>query len=387
MPARAEPARILSNDFPALWREVRKNATGAFRRVGASARFILGEEVVAFEQALASVWGLNCAVGVASGLDALEISLRILGCGPGDRVLTTPLSAFATTLAILKVGAVPVFADTTDQGLLDLAACRRILAESPGIRFLVPVHLYGVPLDLNELSRLRADFGLAVVEDCAQSILATWEGRPTGSVGDLAATSFYPTKNLGAMGDAGAILTNDENLAARAREFRDYGQSGRYNHVHLGYNSRLDELHAAILRDVCLPRLAGWTQRRREVANLYERGIQNAEIRVSAAPAQASGSGHLFPVFVSPDQRDALLVHLESSGIQGAIHYPVAIPDQPVMAGYPHELPTGCNTARTLCRSVVSLPIHPYLSDGQVAAVIAAVNAWRGGSVVTPAVR
>lgn len=378
MSAGAVYPRILLNDFHALWNEVGGDATQAFQRVGSSAWFILGEEVAAFEQALARVWGLDHAVGVASGLDALEISLRVLGCGPGDRVLTTPLSAFATTLAILKTGAIPVFADTTDQGLLDLAACRRILAQSPGIRFLVPVHLYGVPLDLNELSRLREEFGLAVVEDCAQSILATWEGRPAGSVGDLAATSFYPTKNLGAMGDAGAILTNDEKLAARAREFRDYGQSGRYNHVHVGHNSRLDELHAAILRDACLPRLAGWTQRRREVANQYQRGIQNSEIRLSATPAEALRSGHLFPVFVSPDQRDALLAHLESWGIQGAIHYPVAIPDQPVMADYPHELPTGCTTARTLCRSVVSLPINPYLTDEQVAEVIAAVNAWRG---------
>ena len=213
---------IQLNDFSRQWADTREAVLETVAEVGAAGRYILGGEVAAFEEALAERWGARRAAGVASGLDAVEISLRILGCRPGDRVLTTPLSAFATTLAILKIGAVPVFVDTDGCGLIDLNRCRELLSQRPDIRYMVPVHLYGHALDLDGLAELRDGFGLRIVEDCAQSILASWDGRPTGSVGQIAAVSFYPTKNLGAMGDGGAILTGapEHDDAARAAGLR-----------------------------------------------------------------------------------------------------------------------------------------------------------------------
>lgn len=360
---------VLANDFRRQWEDIREDALAAMERVGQSGWYVLGEEVRAFEAALASYWGLRHAIGVASGLDAIEISLRILGCRPGDRVLTTPLSAFATTLAILKLGAVPVFVDTDERGLIDLACCRDRLSRRPYIRYFVPVHLYGHALDMPELRRLREDFDLRMVEDCAQSI-----GTRTGTAGQLAATSFYPTKNLGAMGDGGAILTNDPALDAQARALRSYGETSRYRHEHLGYNSRLDELQAALLHTVMLPRLDRWTARRRAIAQAYLRGAHAPE-----------SSWHLFPIRVPPGQRAAFLEHLKSRGIVAGIHYPTAIPDQPALLSGDHrerfELADDCATARRICASVVSLPIHPYLTDQEVARVIDAVHTWRPAEV------
>jgi dTDP-3-amino-3,4,6-trideoxy-alpha-D-glucose transaminase len=334
--------------------------------------------VATFEADLAACWGLEHAVGVASGLDAIEISLRVLGCRAGDRVLTTPLSAFATTLAIVKLGAVPVFVDTDRQGLIDLDQCRDLLKRRSDIHFMVPVHLYGQALDLRQLASLRDDFGCVIVEDCAQSILAGRGGERAGMVGQMAATSFYPTKNLGALGDGGAILTNDAGRAAAARSFRDYGQSRKYRHDVIGYNSRLDELQAAIMRRCFLPKLAGWTERRREVAAAYLGGIRNAEV-VPVATAQVSESvWHLFPVRVAPGRKQAFLQHLKDGGVLGGEHYPLLIPDQQALGGVPHEVAVDCATARALAESEVSLPVHPYLTGDEVAQVIECCNRWRG---------
>src|SRR5579862_303842 len=354
---------ILANDFRRQWADIGKDALDAFARVGESGWYVLGEEVLAFEAALADYWGSGHAVGVASGLDAVEISLRILGCRAGDRVLTTPLSAFATTLAIVKLGAVPVFVDTDDRGLIDLARCCELLARRPDIRYFVPVHLYGHSLDLAELRRLRQEFDLKVVEDCAQSVGARFRGESTGSAGQIAATSFYPTKNLGAMGDGGAILTNDASFDAEARVLRSYGETARYRHEQAGYNSRLDELQAALLRSACLPRLDKWIARRREIACAYQEGLRSA-----GAPEGSESSWHLFPIHVA--RRDELLQHLKVSGIAAGVHYPTAIPDQPALAKVPFELADDCATARRICASEVSLPIHPYLTDEEVIRVI-----------------
>ena len=275
---------IQLNDFKRQWRETGEAALEAFAAVGESGWYILGQEVREFEIALARRWAAAHAVGVASGLDAIEISLKVLGCKAGDWVLTTPLSAFATTLAILKIGAVPVFVDTDEFGLIDLRACRKILEGRRDIRFLVPVHLYGHALNLHELRALREDCGCLIVEDCAQAISASFERLPAGSVGQMCATSFYPTKNLGAIGDGGAILTGNPEYAEAARCLRDYGQSAKYRHDRVGYNSRLDELQAAILRRVFLPRLSQWTARRIEIASQYLGGIRNRRIRVLGQP-------------------------------------------------------------------------------------------------------
>jgi dTDP-4-amino-4,6-dideoxygalactose transaminase len=353
---------IRANEFRRQWADLREDALAAFEQVGASGSYVLGEEVRSLEAALAAQWKFPHAVGVASGLDALEIALRALDCGPGDRVLTTPISAFATTLAIVKTGAVPVFVDTDHHGLIDLVRCEALLRRRSDIRFFVPVHLYGFALDPGALLHLRDKHGLLMVEDCAQSTIAA---------GELAATSFYPTKHLGAMGDGGAILMQDAALDSRVRALRDYGQTAKYRHDFIGYNSRLDELQAAYLRRACMPRLERWLSRRREIAAAYLAGICNPAVRLPALPVVSEPSWHLFPVWIDPERRDSFLRHLPAG-----IHYPVAIPDQKALCGVPFEAPDGCENARRLCASEVSLPIHPYLTDAEVDEVFKAVNSF-----------
>lgn len=362
---------IPMNDFRRQWADIGSDVLAAVERTGQSGWYVLGEEVKQFEDALAAHWGLRHAIGVANGMDAIEIGLRVLGCGPGDRVLTTPLSAFATTLAIVKVGATPVFVDTDKRGLIDLERCRKILRERRDVRYFVPVHLYGHALDRTAFEELRDDFAPCIVEDCAQSA-----GTCTGTVGQIAATSFYPTKNLGAMGDGGAILTNDAGLDKQARVLRFYGETSRYCHKEIGYNSRLDEVQAALLRDACLPRLQCWVQRRREIAAAYNATIGNREIALPGAPAHSESSWHLFPVHVAPERRDAFLAHLKASGIAAGVHYPTAIPDQPAMAHVRYEMADECTNARRICASEVSLPIHPFMTDREVRMVIDAVDSF-----------
>jgi dTDP-3-amino-3,4,6-trideoxy-alpha-D-glucose transaminase len=368
---------IAMNHFQRQWTELRGSALAAWEETGSSGDYILGNHVRAFEECLARFWGLPHAAGVASGTDAVEISLKALGCSPGDRVLTTPVSAFATSLAILKLGAVPVFVDTGDQGLIDLDRCADLLRRRPDIRFFVPVHLYGHVLPLARLRQIREEFDVKVVEDCAQCIGSSSFGEAPGSAGQLAAVSFYPTKNLGAMGDGGAILSRDPQLDARVRVLRDYGQTGKYRHEFIGFNSRLDELQAAYLRRACLPRLEQWNARRRAIARLYRDGIRNAAVRTFAAPEGSASNWHLFPVFVAPQSRERFLEHLQAQGISAGVHYPVAIPDQPALARGRFEIAGDCVNARLLCQSEVSLPVHPYLTDEEVGQVIDAVNRWR----------
>lgn len=369
---------ILLNDFKRQWEATRAAAIAAFDAVGGSGWYVLGQEVRDFEATLARDWGLAHCVGVASGLDALEISLKVLGCVPGDRVLTTPLSAFATTLAIVKAGAVPVFVDVDRFGLIDLDACRAILAERDDIRFVMPVHLYGHALDLTKLAALHDDFGVGIIEDCAQSIGASFEGRPTGTAGQIAATSFYPTKNLGALGDGGAILTNDAAGRDAAMHLRDYGQTAKYRHDVMGYNSRLDELQAALMNRVYLPLLAGWLARRRQIAERYCRLLQNDRIAVAGAPAGSASTWHLFPVDVDAERKAAFMEHLKQNGVLSAEHYPIPIHEQRALAGVAFEIAGPLERARRQCRTEVSLPIHPYLTDDELDHVVNACNAWGG---------
>ena len=369
---------IRLNDFKRQWAETRGAALAAFAEFGASGWYILGREVAAFEAALANLWGVPYAVGVASGLDAIELSLRALGCGAGDRVLTTPISAFATTLAIVKLGAVPVFADTDERGNIDLDLCRQVLAARGDIRFFVPVHLYGHPLDMRKLAALRRDFDCLIVEDCAHSIGAHHEGILTGAIGHAAATSFYPTKNLGAMGDGGAVLTPDRDAAQRVRMLRDYGQIAKDRHTLAGSNSRLDELQAALLRRVGLEWLPKWAAARCRNASAYAGGISNPAITLQGSPPGARSSWHLFPVWVEPERKPDFLAWLNNSGIVCGEHYPIPIPEQPVMSELPFEMATEIPVASRLCRSEVTLPVHPYLTEAEVAQVIEICNAWKG---------
>ena len=369
---------ILQNDFKRQWAATSHAVLGAVQRVGASGWYILGQEVEAFERTLASAWRMVYAVGTANGMDAIELGLRCLKLKAGDKVLTTPLSAFATTLAIIRAGGRPVFVDVDENGLIDLAQCRDILRRDSSIRFFVPVHLYGLPLDLNELWKLKEEFNLQVIEDCAQAIGASWDRVPVGTAGQVAATSFYPTKNLGALGDGGALLTNDETINEKARCLRNYGQSSLYQHSDVGLNSRLDELHAAILTEALLPNLETWTQARRETAQAYRSGILNPSIRLPISAAASAPVWHLFPVQVSPEKRDQFREYLRSHHIVTGIHYPRIIPDQPAMARIEHDVAFDPVRARQMAFTETSLPIHPFLTPAETAKIVEACNQWRG---------
>lgn len=347
-------------------------------RVGRSGWLILGPEVAAFEAALAERWGIPHAVGCGNGLEALELCLKGLGLKPGQKVLTTPLSAFATTLAIVNAGGVPAFIDVDESGLMDLDLAERVLGKRDDIRWVVPVHLYGHALDLKRLKSLQERFGLTVVEDCAQAIGALSHGQPVGSVGQGAAASFYPTKNLGAMGDGGAVLTRSPELAKLVRGLRNYGEAGKYDHAYLGMNSRLDELQAALLATVLLPRLEGWTRRRAELAARYREGLRNPALAVPPVPAASRSVWHLFPVLISGDRKQ-FQAHLGAAGITTALHYPRLIPDQPALqANGSCERLTPLPRASRFTSAEVSLPVHPYLSDADVDRVVEVCNDWRG---------
>ena len=375
---------VLLNDFKANWNRYRDGILQAIDRVGESGWLVLGSEVEEFEQTLASYWKLDHCVGCASGLDALELGLRASGLEAGQKVLTTPLSAFATTLAITRAGGIPVFVDVDESGQIDLDLCESAFSEDSNLRYMIPVHLFGHANDLDRMASLRDRFSLTIVEDCAQAVGAKSRGTPVGQVGTYAATSFYPTKNLGCMGDGGAILTDDDQGAKRLRSLRDYGQSAKFEHSELGLNSRLDEIQAAILSHVLLPNLERETRRRAEIAARYCKELSNSHFEIAAIPDGSESVWHLFPILILADankrskSRQSFREHLEKFGIQSGVHYPVAIPDQEALRDFGSEI---CLTAipetRRFSESEVSLPIHPLLSDDDVGRVVEACNRWR----------
>jgi dTDP-4-amino-4,6-dideoxygalactose transaminase len=363
-------------DFKQMWDLSRDRYLEALDRVGRSGWVILGKEVSQFETELAGWWGHPWAVGVANGLDALEIAFRCEGMKRGDLVLTTPLSAFATTLAILRVGAIPVFADVDPSGLLDLADAETVVSRlSVKPRFVVPVHLYGHALSLRSLEAFAARHGMITIEDCAQAIGARSDGRPVGSAGRVCATSFYPTKNLGAFGDAGALLTSSVEVRDLARTLRDYGQSDKYVHDEVGLNSRLDEVHAAMLRSVQLPLLAAQTARRKQIASRYIENITCRALEIPPVPSGSDSVWHLFPVIVDGD-RDRFREHLEQRKVGTALHYPHLIPNQKAMRDVPVPKVGPLPRATRFAQHQVSLPLHPFLTDEQVNQVISACNGY-----------
>lgn len=371
---------ILANAFDRQWEDCRAASLAAAERVGASGWYILGREVAAFEANLARHCGRAHAIGCANGLDAIEIALRVCGLDPGDRVLTTPLSAFATALAVLRAGGEPVFCDVDEDGLIAPSEIEKALAADPAIRFILPVHLYGRMADMRAIRRLAERTGAIIIEDAAQAIGAARDGLKVGDAGRFACLSFYPTKNLGALGDGGALLTDDGDLAEMAKSLRNYGQTEKYVHAHQGLNSRLDELQAAIMNDAHLPRLEAWTARRRAIAERYLDGVDSAHVRVAAGAALQASVWHLFPVFVDRARRDAFITHLKAAGVQAGIHYPSLMSDQAALLerGAPIIAAGGVARASRIAAEEVSLPIHPYLSDAEADAVIGAVNAWAG---------
>jgi dTDP-4-amino-4,6-dideoxygalactose transaminase len=355
-------------DFKAHVAALRGEIDAAVARVLDSGWFILGPEGEAFERELAAALEARDAVAVANGTEAIQLALEALGVGAGDEVITSPLSAAFTVLAVLRAGARPVFADV-DPATLNVTPEAVARAVSPKTRALLPVHLYGHPADLDPLLALSRERGIPLVEDACQAHGARYKGRAVGAISGLGALSFYPTKNLGAFGDGGGVLVNDPALAARLRQLRNGGQTDRYHHVISGCNSRLDELQAAVLR-VKLRHLPAWNERRRAIAELYRKELQGA-LTLPAEQPYARANYHLF--VVRHPRRDALAAALKERGIGTLIHYPIPLHLQPAFAslgGRPGDFPV----AEKAASEILSLPIYPELSDPQAQAVAAAVR-------------
>jgi dTDP-4-amino-4,6-dideoxygalactose transaminase len=364
---------ILMNDFKAEPAEMRDAMLAAVSRVLESGWYVLGNEVIGFERKWAVACGVDYAVGVGNGMDAIEIALRSLDIGVGDEVITTPMTAFASVLAILCSGATPVLADIdSDTALISIDSVKRCITSKTKAMLLV--HLYGQVRQMDAWVALCDESGIRMIEDCAQSHLAAWHGKVAGSFGVAGAYSFYPTKNLGAPGDAGMLVTSNQVIAEKAAKLRNYGQSVRYEHPVLGMNSRLDEIHAAMLAER-LKWLPEFTQRRREIAQLYRSSINNNFVKFLAEPEEPDA--HVYHLFViTSEYREVLQRHLTDSGVQALIHYPICIhKQQPCLdiARDPHGLKSSENHAATC----LSLPCHPQMSDQDVATVIAAVNSFK----------
>jgi dTDP-4-amino-4,6-dideoxygalactose transaminase len=348
---------------------LRHDILAAVERTLAGGHYVLGPNVAAFEQEIAALTANQFGVGVNSGSDALTLALRALDIGPGDEVITTPFTYIAPAESIHQVGARIIFADVDPVTFnLDPAEVARRL--TPATKAVIPVHLFGQPAPLRELLELTETHGLALVEDCAQAIGARYHDQPVGSFGCLGCFSFYPTKNLGADGDGGMIVTRDEALARRLRMLRVHGIERRYFHDLHGYNSRLDELQAAILR-VKLPHLTGWNARRAALAARYDAGLAGLPLRT---PVTVPGNEHVFHVYaVLTPQRDALQQFLADRGVPTLIYYPRPLHLQRVYAdlGYrPGDFPV----AEELSRQILPLPMYPELTEEQADYVLATVR-------------
>jgi dTDP-4-amino-4,6-dideoxygalactose transaminase len=358
-------------DLAAETREMGAEIEAAIRDVLASGRFILGPNVTALEQEVAAYLGVRHAVALASGTDALHLALRAAGITHGDEVITTPFTFIATAEACSYIGAKPVFVDI-EPGSFNIDPAQVEAAVTARTRAILPVHLYGQSVDMDAIGAIAARHGLKVIEDCAQSFGARHRGRQTGAIGDAGCFSFYPSKNLGAYGDGGMTVTNDEALAASLRVLRDHGSKVRYHHSVMGYNSRLDEIQAAILR-VKLRRIDDLNRRRREAARHYTRCLGGSPI---VAPPCADDSGHVFHQYtVRTPRRDAVQKALTEAGIACAVYYPIPLHRQEVYAGNTQSLPH----AEAAASCVLSLPMHPYLTPEAIERVCAvAIRAARG---------
>jgi dTDP-4-amino-4,6-dideoxygalactose transaminase len=377
-------------DLSRQYASIRDEVLAAITRVCDSQRYILGEEVTAFEREFAPLCGAAEAVGCASGTDALWLALAAAGIGPGDAVITTPFSFFATASSILRAGARPVFADIDPETLnLDPASVERRLKASSA-QAIMPVHLYGQCADMDRFDRLAAEFKLHVIEDAAQAIGATWNGKRAGSLGAAAAFSFYPTKNLSAFGDAGAVTTSDVRLAERMRSLRNHGGRQRYYHDEIGANSRLDAMQAAVLR-VKMPHLEKWNEARRERARTYDRLLAAAGLtkigsaKTGRAKTSASsiapvallktlpGARHTYHQYVvRVRERDKLRAFLGERGIGSEIYYPVPLHLQKCFAylGYsPGDLPE----AERAALDVLALPMFAELEEEEQRQVVESI--------------
>jgi len=347
-----------------------------WRRILDGSSFVLGPEVRELERGFAEFLGVAACVGVANGTDALVLALRALGVGAGDEVIVPAFSFFATVEAVLLAGGVPVFCDI-DLATFNLDPADAAARVTPRTRGIIGVHLYGRPFDVDAVLRLCERHGLWLIEDAAQAHGARWGGRRVGGCGRLATWSFYPTKNLGCFGDGGAVTGNDRELVERVRRLANHGQDGRYHHVEIGFNSRLDSLQAAVL-NCRLPLLEADNARRRELACRYYGGLAGAG-DLALPPADPPGSLSVYhQLAVRTAHRDALMRHLAEHGVTTSIHYPSPLHRQPALAGTLAAAVAGGDlpAATAAAAQVLCLPMFPELTDDEVAAVCEAVRGF-----------
>ena len=350
------------SDLKAQYAALREEILAALDRVGSKAAFILGEEVQAFEQEFAAYCGVKHCVAVNSGTSALHLALLTAGVGPGDEVITTPNTFIATAEAISYTGAKPVFVDI-DPRTANLDPAYVAAAVTPRTRAILPVHLYGLPAEMDAIQEVATRHHLAVIEDACQAHGARYHGRRVGSIGRAAAFSFYPSKNLGGYGEGGALTTNDDAVAARARQLRSHGESSRFVHDEVGYNYRMEGFQGAVLR-VKLRRLEQWNTRRKQLAEIYRRILTGARLELQESGPNSERVDHLFVVYT--DDRDAVRMRLEERGVETGVYYPLPIHLQkPYLAlGYRRgDLPH----VERACERVISMPLYPEMSDEQAA--------------------
>ena len=363
------PPKVPFLDLRAQYVELQSELDEAFRRVARSGRFLLAGELRAFEEAFAGYVGAKHCIGVANGLDALHLSLRAMGIGAGHEVIVPSNTYVATWLAVTHAGATPVPVEP-DPRTYNIDPDRIVAAITPRTRAILPVHLYGQPADLTPITRIAESHGLRVLDDAAQAHGAKYRGRRIGAATDASAWSFYPTKNLGACGDAGAVTTNDDKLADALRVLRNYGSRVKYVNEEAGYNSRLDEVQAAIL-GVKLARLDEWNARRSQLASIYSDHLKSLPLVMPLVPEWATPAWHLY--VVRSTERDALRRALAERGVETIVHYPVAPHMQAAYASLgfaPDDLPI----AREIHEQVLSLPLGPSLSNEEQQHVIEALH-------------
>ncbi|MEK7497823.1 MAG: DegT/DnrJ/EryC1/StrS family aminotransferase [Patescibacteria group bacterium] len=347
--------KINFNDFKKDAHIHKNEYLNSIERTVLSGWYVLGSEVLSFEKEFAKYLGVKHCIGVANGLEAIQIALMSAGIKKGDEVITTPLSAVATTLAILAVGGRPVFVDTDKDGLINPDLIEDVISKKT--KAILPVHLYGQPCQTDKIKKICKDKKLMLIEDAAQAHGAKFNGKSLGTFGDAGCFSFYPTKNLGALGDGGCVVTDNSKIASTVRQIRDYGQSTKYKHTVYGLNSRLDELQAAVLKTK-LKRLERENKVRVKLAEHYINSLKSTESIKILSEDKVGGNFHLFVIRTT--DRDRLKEFLYSNGIETLIHYPTLIPDQPMFGDLYRN--SKVPNARMMVSEILSLPCNPSMT-------------------------
>ena len=371
---RSSPPVIPLLDLQAQYRSIKSEIDTAVLRVLDSGKYVLGDEVKAFEQEFTQHCGVSEVVAVNSGTSALHLALLAAGVSAGDEVVTVPFTFVATVAAITYTGATPVFVDI-DPVSYTLDPDKIQARITPRTKAIVPVHLYGHAADMDPILSIGQRYGLKVIEDASQAHLGAYQGRPCGSLGDIAAFSFYPGKNFGAYGEGGAVVTNNDDLARRMRMLRDWGQAKKYEHLLRGFNYRMDEIQGAILR-VKLRHLEGWTEARRRNATLYSSLLKSS---LAVLPAERSNCRHVYHAYtVRVTDRNSVQAELQKQEIQTGVHYPVPVHLQPAYSelGTLGDFPE----AERAAAEVLSLPIYPELTTDQIANIASSFSTAANGT-------